>query len=121
HNFNNLLTVVQGYADLIQMQLPPDDPVQGDIEQILLASQRAAMITRHLLAIGRKQMLTPMVFDINQLIETVHTLLERVLGEQFQFTLKLNPHLKPVLADAGQLEEMFTNMILNARDAMPNG
>lgn len=121
HNFNNLLTVVQGYADLIQMQLPPDDPVQGDIEQILLASQRAAVITRHLLAVGRKQVLTPMVFDINHLIETIYTLLERVLGDQFTFTLKLDPDLKPVLADAGQLEEMFTNMILNARDAMPNG
>ncbi|MBE7557365.1 MAG: PAS domain S-box protein [Anaerolineales bacterium] len=121
HDFNNLLTVIRGYCDLMQPQIPGGDPLRKDLEQIRRAAERAAALTRQLLAFSRKQMLAPTNLDLNDLVTNLHKMLGRLIGEDINLVLVLQPGLWPVKADPGQIEQVIVNLAVNARDAMPTG
>ena len=121
HDFNNLLVVIKGYAELGLQRLPPADPLRGDLQEILLAGQRAASLTQQLLAFGRKQLLRPAAIDLNEVVRSMTSMLRRVIGEDISLEANLAPDLAPVFIDAGHLEHAILNLVLNARDAMPNG
>ncbi len=122
HDFNNLLTVIKGYSQFIAMNLPPDAAcILPDLEEIHLAVDRAARLTRQLLAFSRRQMLKMQFVDVNQVIQNMVAMLERILGEDILIDLSLMPDLGLVLADPGQIEQMILNLSVNARDAMPDG
>ncbi len=121
HDFNNLLMVQMGYCDLILESLSPDDPLAADLTQILACSERAAGLTRQLLAFGRKQAMQPEILDLNEVLTRVHTLLRRLIGEDIDLVTEPGEDLDRVMADPGQIEQVIMNLALNARDAMPQG
>jgi PAS domain S-box-containing protein len=121
HDFNNQLVVVLGYAELLLEQLGPDDPAGEDVRQIRAAAHSAGALTRHLLALGRRQILEPEVIDLNHVLRQLETLLRRVLGEDVGLSLQLTTPLAPVNADPGQIEQIIMNLAVNARDAMSAG
>ncbi len=121
HDFNNLLTAIVGYADLALNQLGADDPVSRDIQEIRVAGQSAASLTRQLLAFSRKQMLQPEVLDLNVVVTRLSGLLRRLIAEHIRLEWKPQIALNRVRADPGQIEQVILNLALNARDAMPRG
>ncbi len=121
HDFNNLLTVINGYSELLLKDASDDDPRQPLILEIKKAGDRAAGLTYQLLAFSRKQVLEPRVLCLNQQIVNLEKMLRRLIGEHIQIHTALDPHLWPVMADAGQMEQVVMNLALNARDAMPKG
>jgi two-component system cell cycle sensor histidine kinase/response regulator CckA len=121
HDFNNLLTGILSFCDLILQELRPDDPIRGDVEQIRQAAQRAATLTRQLLAFSRRQVLQPRVLSLNSVIDELDSMLRRVLGASITLETELDPGLWHVFADPGQLEQVVVNLVVNARDAMPAG
>jgi hypothetical protein len=121
HDFNNILTAIHGYADLLGAELPPKDPRLEDVEEIRKAARRAAALTRQLLAFSRKQVLEPRVLDVNDLVENMDKMLRPLLGENIQLSAHLTPELHAVRADPNQLEQVIMNLTINARDAMPKG
>ncbi|HEY5996105.1 MAG TPA: ATP-binding protein, partial [Candidatus Deferrimicrobiaceae bacterium] len=121
HDFNNLLTVILGECSLALRRTPGDSPIQGRLEGIRDASQRAATLTQQLLAFSRKQLLMPKVIDPNQSVRGVDLILRRVLGENIELETALSPGIWNVEADLGQLEQVVVNLAVNARDAMPGG
>jgi two-component system, cell cycle sensor histidine kinase and response regulator CckA len=121
HDFNNLLTVITGYSDAALKKLGTDDPLRAEIEEIHAAGERAADLTRQLLAFSRKQMLQPKVIDLNAIIGHMVRLLERIIGEDIELRLIPDPTLGRTKADPGQIEQVLANLVVNARDAMPRG
>ena len=121
HEFNNLLTVVNADADLLLDELRPDDPHRGLAAEVKKAGERAAALTRQLLAFGRKQVLAPRVLDLNEVVSQMGRLLLRTIGEDIELVLYLQPGLAPVFADQGQMEQVLLNLAVNAREAMPRG
>ena len=121
HDFNNLLTAIIGYTDLVKERLEPDDPVAHDVGEIRKAADRAAALTRQLLAFSRKQFLSPEVLDLNAIVSGLLPMLPRVIGEHIETTTSLAPDLRRVKADPSQMEQVIINLVLNARDAMPMG
>jgi CheY-like chemotaxis protein/two-component sensor histidine kinase len=121
HDFNNLLSVILSYTGLIIEELKPGEPVRADVEQVQLAGQRAAQLTRQLLAFSRKQMLQLVVLDINQVVADIEKMLGRLIGEDVQVSILTERTLGKVHADAGQIEQILMNLVVNARDAMPMG
>jgi two-component system cell cycle sensor histidine kinase/response regulator CckA len=121
HDFNNLLTGILSYSDLVLQELRPDDPIRGDIEQIRHAGQRAAGLTRQLLAFSRRQVLQPRVLSLNSCVAEIEPMVRRLLGADVSLVTELDPALWHVLADPGQLEQVLVNLMVNARDAMPGG
>src|SRR6266699_3123568 len=121
HDFNNILTAITGYADLLLEDLAPKDPRRQDAEEIHKAADRAAGLTRQLLAFSRQQVLQPRVLDLNALVSELEKMLRRLLGEDVKLATVLAPALGRVRADAGQLEQVIMNLAVNARDAMPTG
>ncbi|HET9222517.1 MAG TPA: PAS domain S-box protein [Roseiflexaceae bacterium] len=121
HDFNNLLTVIQGYCDLLEEEIGDGSPLLEELGQIRLASQRAAALTSQLLAFSRKQILSPAALALNDLVANMHKMLERLIGEDVTLMTTLEPDLRPVMADAGQIEQVIMNLVINARDAMPTG
>jgi two-component system, cell cycle sensor histidine kinase and response regulator CckA len=121
HDFNNLLGVILGYTGLLLDRLSPDDPQRKDIEQIQKAGDRAALLTRQLLAFSRKQVLQPKVLDLNAVVAGAEKLLQRLIGENIELLAVLSPELCRVKADPGQIEQIIMNLAVNARDAMPAG
>ncbi|MDX1388610.1 MAG: ATP-binding protein, partial [Acidobacteriota bacterium] len=121
HDFNNLLTAIIGHTNLLLDRVSPDDSTRSDIEQIDRASRRAATLTKQLLAFGRRQMLQPVVLDLNAIIIDMQQMVERLIGEHIELVTRLEPGLGRVKADPGQIEQVVLNLALNARDAMPSG
>jgi two-component system, cell cycle sensor histidine kinase and response regulator CckA len=121
HDFNNLLTAIRGYADLMLAGLPSANPLREDAEEIASAADRAAALTRQLLAFSRRQMLRPTVFELNAVVEDVETLLRRLIGEDVELVTAFRPEAGCVRADPGQLEQVLVNLAVNARDAMSGG
>ncbi|HEV2827899.1 MAG TPA: response regulator [Pyrinomonadaceae bacterium] len=121
HDFNNLLTAINGYSDLTLKNLTEDSPLRSKVEQIKKAGVRAASLTRQLLAFSRKQVLQPVVLDINSLVTDVSKMLRRLVGEDIEFVTLLRPKTGNVNADPGQIEQVLMNLVVNARDAMPKG
>jgi len=121
HDFNNLLTVIKGNSDLALERVKPEDPVRGNCEQIRRVADRAALLTRQLLAFSRRQMLQPKILDLNELIVEMGRLLQRLLREDIEYKVVLGEPLARVQADPGQIEQVLLNLIVNAADAMPNG
>ncbi len=121
HDFNNMLCVILAYAELAMKQLHKEDPVYHDIEQMREAGQRAATLTRQLLAFSRKQILEPRVTNINTVIGGIEKMLRRLIGEDIDIQVHPERDLGNVMADPGQLEQVIMNLAINARDAMPEG
>src|SRR5262249_2402267 len=119
HDFNNMLSVVLSYATVVVRGLNPEGPMREDIEQIRAAGERAAALTRQLLAFGRQQVLQPRVLDLNEIVTGVEKMLRRVIGAHIELSIALAPDAAPVDADPGQLEQVLMNLVVNARDAMP--
>ncbi|MDI1312092.1 response regulator [Prosthecobacter sp.] len=121
HDFNNILGVIMGYSDIMLMQLPPADPMRNYLEEIRRASERAAGLTLQLLVFGRKQTVQPVVIDLNVVLRDLEQMLQRLIDENI--SLSLVPATQPgqILADPGYIGQVLMNLVVNARDAMPNG
>jgi PAS domain S-box-containing protein len=120
HDFNNLLTAVSGYADLLRVRMPLDDPRRGYVEEIGAAADRAAALTRQLLAFSRRQILQPRVVNLEEMVRNVERMLGRIIGEDIELETRLSAEGR-VRADVSQLEQVLLNLAVNARDAMPEG
>lgn len=129
HDFNNLLTAIHGYAELLLSGLTSGDPLDWpsdqemceDLKEVIKAAERAASLTRQLLAFSRKQVLRPQVLDLNTVVAGMHNMLCRLIGEDIELVTALSPDLEQVEADPGQIEQVIMNLVVNARDAMPRG
>ena len=121
HDFNNILTTIFGYAELLAGDLPADSPAREDAEEIRKAAERAAGLTRQLLAFSRQQMLEPAVLHLNDLLRDFEKMLRRLVSEDIELRLLTAPDLGNVRADPGQIEQVIMNLVVNARDAMPTG
>ncbi len=121
HDFNNLLTVINGYSTLLLQKVGDNDAARRDVEQILGAGERATTLIRQLLAFSRRQILDLQLLNVNSLIASLHKFLCRLIGENITLTTRLSPELGMIRADAGQIEQIIMNLVINARDAMENG
>ncbi|MBW2133131.1 MAG: PAS domain S-box protein [Deltaproteobacteria bacterium] len=121
HDFNNILSVILGYGEAILDTLREGDPLRRDMAEIVRAGERAAALTRQLLAFSRKQILQPEVLDLNKVIRDLEKMLHRLIGEDIELKLALSDRIGRVMADPGQMEQVIMNLAVNARDAMPGG
>ncbi len=121
HDFNNLLTVISGYADLALKRIAENDPLRKDLQEIRKASERATTLTRQLLAYSRKQLLKPLLMDLNGTVAEMSSMLDRLIGDNVLLEVRLDPDLGRVKADPGQIEQVIANLAINARDAMTDG
>jgi CheY-like chemotaxis protein len=121
HDFNNLLTAILGYSDILLSKVSSTNSMYADVLEIKQASQRAATLTRQLLAFSRKQILQPRVLDLNAVVSEMEKMLTRLIGEDVELQIALSPTLWRVKADPGQIEQVIMNLAVNARDAMPEG
>jgi signal transduction histidine kinase/ActR/RegA family two-component response regulator len=121
HDFNNLLTVISSYSSMALESLRPDDPLHADMKEIRGAAERAARLTRQLLAFSRKQVMRPQLLDLTSMARDMERMLQRLIGEDVTLELQLEPELGIISADPGQIEQVIMNLVVNARDAMPSG
>jgi PAS domain S-box-containing protein len=121
HDFNNLLTVITGYSEVLLSELPSTDPSRPSVREIRKSAERAAMLTSQLLAFSRRQILQPVVIDLNTLVPDNVKMLRRLIGENIEIATELQPSLAYVKSDPGQVNQALVNLAVNARDAMPNG
>lgn len=121
HDFNNLLTVIMGHSQVLLDELSVGSPIRAKIEEMQKAGERAANLIRQLMAFSRKQPMEPNVLPLNSVIGNVEGMLRRLIGEDIQLVIRPDPHNGHVKADPGQLEQVLMNLVVNARDAMPNG
>jgi two-component system cell cycle sensor histidine kinase/response regulator CckA len=121
HDFNNLLTVIKGYSELSLTELSKDDPVKENIEDIQRATERAGNLTRQLLAFSRRQILEMRVLDLNDLLRDLEKMLRRIINEDIEMVTLLADDLGKIKTDPGQIEQVVMNLVVNAKDAMPNG
>ncbi|MEO8451779.1 MAG: PAS domain S-box protein [Gemmatimonadota bacterium] len=121
HDFNNLLTIIAGYSEILLGDLPPGDPGRDWVMEIKKAGQRASALTRQLLAFSRKQVLEQKVVDLNAMVTESRNLLERLVGDDVDLVTRLDPDIGRVKTDLGQLEQSLMNLVVNARDAIPQG
>ena len=121
HDFNNLVTIITGYSDMLLSRIGPENSTRRELEQIKKAGDRAHSLTRQLLAFSRRQMLQPKVLDLNAVVTNLEPMLQRLIGENIELVIELKPGLGQVKADPGQIEQVIMNLAINARDAMPQG
>jgi PAS domain S-box-containing protein len=121
HDFNNILSAIMGYGSFLRAAIPAGDPKLADVEEIMKAGERAAVLTRQLLAFSRKQLVQFTPLDLDQLVPGVLKMIRRMVAEDIEFKTFLNSAPAQVLANQGQLEQVLINLAVNARDAMPNG
>jgi two-component system cell cycle sensor histidine kinase/response regulator CckA len=121
HDFNNLLTIINVHSDLLLQDLQNENPMRQDVEEISRAAARAASLTRQLLTFSRKQVVQPQVLDLARVVTGVEPMLRRLIGEDVDFETSSDDDVSPVLADEGELEQVLINLVVNARDAMPQG
>ena len=121
HDFNNLLTIILGFANVLGAEFDAGDARRADVEQIQRAGERAAQLTRQLLAFSRKQVLSPVILDPNALIADIGPMLSRLLGESIELVINCDPDVSAIRFDPSQLELILVNLVANARDAMPSG
>jgi PAS domain S-box-containing protein len=121
HDFNNLLMVIKGHTELLLNVLPPAEQIARKIEQIDRSADRATALTRQLLAFSRRQVLQPQIINLNSIVHEMGKLLPRLIGEDLELLIRTDDHLGTVRADASQMEQVIMNLVVNARDAMPNG
>ena len=121
HDFNNILTTITGYSEMVLQQIGPDKPISGDLAEIRNAADRAAQLTRQLLAFSRQQVLRVDDVDVNKSVRGIRGMLQRLIGEDVVIELRLTDPLVPMRADPVQLEQVLMNVAANARDAMPEG
>jgi PAS domain S-box-containing protein len=121
HDFNNLLTAILGHSELLLGDMAPADPRRDDLTEIVQAAERAAALTRQLLAFSRQQVLEPQLLDVNAIVTQLSKMLHRLLGEDIDLNLALTPELGRIKADPGQIEQVLVNLAVNSRDAMPDG
>ena len=121
HDFNNILTAILGYSEMIVSRAAQDERLRSDAEQIYAGGLRAAALTQQLLAFSRKQIVQTRVLNVNTVVQGMESMLRRLVGENLQFVCKLRPEVSAVRADGGQLEQVVMNLVVNARDAMPEG
>jgi two-component system, cell cycle sensor histidine kinase and response regulator CckA len=121
HDFNNVLAVIMGYGDLIAQELGPDHALQKYVEEIRHAAKRAAGLTQQLLIFSRKQTVQAVPLDLNEVIESMDKMLRRLIDENVEMTVVCGEHLGQIKADSGYVWQVLMNLVVNARDAMPNG
>lgn len=121
HDFNNLLSAILGYAGIMRLDLPPDNPFHHQVQEIIMAAHRGASLTHQLLAFSRKQIMQPQVVDLNDVVTGLEKMLRPLIGEDIALVTTLDPGLGAVKVDPGQMEQVIMNLVVNARDAMPNG
>ena len=121
HDFNNLLTAITGYTELLLDSIPATSPLRRDLAEIQAAGERAASLTRQLLTFSRGQVSRPTVVDLNAIVQHMEAMLGRLIGEHIRLVLDLEPALGHIRADRTQIEQVLLNLVLNARDAMPQG
>lgn len=121
HDFNNILTVITGFTELASANVPEGSPVAEDLAEILKASDRAAALTRALLAFGRRQVLQPTNVDLNEMLAGLTPMLELLMGENVRLTIESGASLGPAVTDRAQIEQVVLNLATNARDSMPDG
>jgi PAS domain S-box-containing protein len=121
HDFNNVLTVIRGYSSMLLAMQAPDSKLREPLEQIAAATERATGLTRQLLMFSRKQAVQRSSINLNEVVDNLAKMLQRVVGRDIELQLQLAPHRLPVFADAGMLDQVLMNLVINARDAMPNG
>lgn len=121
HDFNNILTVITGYGEMLRLRLTGSEQLLQFTDEMLAASTRAASLTRQLLAFSRKQLLQPRALELNNLVKNLHQMLARLIGEDIELKIKLDPDVGNIFADPGQIEQVVINLVVNARDAMPEG
>lgn len=121
HDFNNMLTAITGYGEMLRNGFKPDDPMREDVDEILGAAQRAATLTRQLLAFSRQSVLQPRLIVMNDVVRGIYNMLTRIVGSKIDFRTSLDPDLGLVKADPSQMEQVILNLCVNAKDAMPQG
>ena len=121
HDFNNLLTIISGHTDLALMEIDPANPLHEDLKEVLTASNRAADLTRQLLAFSRKQTLSLRILNLNDIVNGLEKMMRRTIGEDIDLITRSEDDLWSVKADPGQIEQVIINLVVNARDAMPQG
>jgi PAS domain S-box-containing protein len=121
HDFNNILGVIMGYGDMITSELGPDSPLRQCTEEIQHASERAAALTRQLLIFSRKQTVLPVVLDLNDTVKDLNKMLRRLIDENIEMTIVPGKQIGHIKADSGYVGQVLMNLVVNARDAMPNG
>jgi two-component system, cell cycle sensor histidine kinase and response regulator CckA len=118
HDYNNMLLVISGYAELAMEQISPDNLLYDYFEEILIAASRPTKITRQMLAFARKQTISPILLDLNETVESMLEMLRRLIGEDINLAWLPEFHMSPVLTDATQINQILVNLCVNARDAI---
>jgi len=121
HDFNNLLTAITGYTELLSYRLGPQHPGRDEVGEILAAADRAAELTKQLLTFSRRQAARPRILALEQVVGGIEQMLHRIISEDIELVTSIGPDLGRVRADRGQIEQVLLNLVVNARDAMPNG
>ena len=121
HDFNNILSIIMGYSDISLGLIAPENPVNRYLSEIKKAAQRAALLTRQLLAFSRKQVVFPRILDLNDVVHNVTSMFLRLVGEDIEVEFRPTAPLGSIKADPGQIEQVLMNLVVNARDAMPTG